>query len=147
MEDSADNPVLHRFFPGSSTPIPDRRAPAATPQPEPDEEAWDAHPQVFLVQGKEVEFFTVGALAQALGKSASTVREWERFGFIPVALYRTKSVNPKKAKRLYTRPQIEGIVEIAREEGLLTYKPRNIRATSFTVRVVDLFNRLLREQR
>lgn len=127
-----------RFYPGSKRPI-ERARPTA---PEPDDDAWDAHPQVYVVGGVQTEFFTIGALAAALGKSANTVREWERFGWIPLARYRTKAVSATKAKRLYTRAQVEGIVHIAREEGLMVPKPRDIPKSQFTPRVVELFQRL-----
>ena len=42
-------------------------------------------PLVYVVDGEPKEFFTVGQLAVALGRSAGTVCRWERLGIIPVA--------------------------------------------------------------
>lgn len=128
-----------RYYPGSATPIPTGPPP---PEPAPAPDGWDASPMVFIFNGVETEFFTVGQLAKALGKSASTVREWERFGHLPLARYRTRAVVEDKKKRLYTRAQVEGLVRIAGEEGLLVWKPRNIRKTNFAVRATQLFRDL-----
>lgn len=141
MTDPLDEAIQRRFYPGSTTPIPDPSAPEP-PRRKPEPGAWDDRPQVYTVNGVEVEFFTIGALGQAMGKSPVTLREWERRGFLPKARFRTASTDSLRAKRLYTRQQIEGIVLIAEQEGLLRPKPRDIAQTGFTDRVVRLFQTL-----
>jgi GTPase involved in cell partitioning and DNA repair len=44
-------------------------------------------------------------------------------------------------RRLYTRAQIEGMVEIASEEGILTNTARHITRTKFTERVLDQWHK------
>ncbi len=72
----------------------------------------------FLVNGQPQTFYTVGAIALALGKTAVTIRSWEAKGWLPKAKFRTppprKEQIPGKAikgKRLYSKDQIMFIVE------------------------------------
>lgn len=127
-----------RYYPGSKKVIPDTPPPARR-RAEPGE--WDEHPTLRKVRGQDVEFFTIGMVAKALGRSAATLREWEAHGVIPKARYRTNSRDPKNARRLYTRAQVEGIVSIAREEGLMKGDRRAI-PPSFTEKVTALFKKL-----
>jgi hypothetical protein len=96
------------------------------------------------VAGVETEFYTLGNLAQALGRQPVTIRKWEREGIIPKSTYQSpgRDDDPRGRRRLYTREQIEGIVRIAHEEGVLVSHQKPLKATNFTVRVVDLFKRL-----
>lgn len=84
---------------------------------------WDENPIIRTLQGKEVELFTIGALAQALEKKVVTLRMWEEKGYIPIAPYRlrSKELNGKKVKgnRVYTRELIEIVVEEFAKRGLL----------------------------
>ena len=128
-----------RRFPGSRHRIPDAPPPPKRKSVEPGD--WDEHPLIKKVNGTEVEFFTIGQLAKALGRTAATVREWEANGVIPAARYRTPSKDPKKAKRLYTRAQVEGIVKIAWEEDLMKGDRRAIPET-FSTKVLALFKSL-----
>lgn len=105
-----------------------------------DEGAWDAKPVFKVINGVRTELFSIGALADALGKAVVTVRLWERKGVIPKAQYRTPNKNGKGGRRLYTRAQIEGIVMIAQQEGMTN--PRAEYTQTFTARCVDLFRRL-----
>ncbi len=84
---------------------------------------WDENPIIKTFNGKEVELFTLGALAQALEKKVVTIRLWEKNGYIPIAPYRlrSKSLNGKKVNgnRVYTRELIEIVVEEFAKRGLL----------------------------
>lgn len=129
-----------QYYPGSKMVIPEAPPP---PRAKPmDDDPWDLNPKVLLLNGVEVEFFPISALARAVGKSSKTIREWERIGVLPKARYRSRHRDPAKAYRLYSRAQIEGIRRIAGEEGMLTWKPANIQASNFTARVVALFHSL-----
>lgn len=103
------------FYPGSKRRIPTERTPPKAVV----EDAWDSHPVLLKVKGETKEFFTVGMLAQALGRRPATIREWEAKGIIPKAKFRTAAVDTAKQKRLYTRRQVEVMVKIAQEEGLM----------------------------
>lgn len=135
-----DEQIEDLFYPGSKRRIPtERTAPKAVV-----EEGWDAHPVMLKVKGESKEFFTVGMLAVALGRRPSTIREWEAHGIIPKARYRTAASDPAKQKRLYTRRQVEGMVRIALEEGLMTASRagglrRGQIPRRFTERVLELF--------
>lgn len=66
------------------------------------------------VKGERRVFYTVGNVARILGRTAQTVRKWERKGWIPPASYRTSKSsgsglhNPSgKGYRLYSREQVE----------------------------------------
>lgn len=84
---------------------------------------WDANPTLKTLGGKEVEVFTIGALALALEKQIVTIRLWERKGYIPRAPYRLRSKTLKGQKtggnRVYTRALIESAIEEFSKRGLL----------------------------
>lgn len=105
-----------------------------------EQDGWDAKPVIKSIKGQQMELFTVGQLGAAIGRSAVTVRLWERNGFIPKARMRLSAKNGIGGRRYYTRPQVEGIARIAKEEGLL--KPQARLTPSFTARVVQLFRDL-----
>jgi hypothetical protein len=101
-------------------------------------------PRAYSVGGKQVEFFTIGQLAKALGREPVTIRKWEREGILPRSPYAAPSEDPRGRRRLYTREMIQGIVNIAQEENMFEISRRvPIRRTNFTARVVDLFRQLL----
>ena len=114
-------------------------------------EDWDKKPVVYIHGGVEREFFTIGHLADALGKSPVTIRSWENKGMLPKSPYRsprprgeTLPGNRTKGKRLWTRGQIEGILRIAREQGvILNGKPPT---KTFAQHVADLFREILNQE-
>lgn len=104
---------------------------------------WDENPRRLKVNGVDVEFFTVGQLGQALGgRQSVTIRKWEREGVIPRAMFQAPSETPNGRRRLYTRDQVEGMIRIAREEGVYYSHQTPIKKTRFTERVVQLFKEL-----
>jgi len=127
------------FFPGSRHPIP-RNTVKATPQGL-QESTWDAKPLRYKVGGVEKEFFTIGQLAEALNRKAVSIRRWEKEGIIPKPSFNKPSNDPRGRRRLYTREQVEGVVQIAKDEGIWdnTYAAIPKR---FTERVVLLFKEL-----
>jgi hypothetical protein len=130
---------MSEFFPGSKARIPSTTtlntgvsAPSAS-----NLDTWDSRPKTFNIQGVPSEFFEVGALASALNRKVVTLRLWERNGTIPKSMYRSPQNN-----RLYTRAQIEGMREIARQEGLLETRTKSFAASNFTPRVIQLYKDL-----
>lgn len=63
-------------------------------------------PKTYIINGVETELFTIGELADQLDRQRQTIRKWEREGIIPAATFRSKS-----GRRLYTRKQINAIVD------------------------------------
>lgn len=135
------------FYPGSSRPI--IRHPNRQTEERPRrhqyaiDDSWDEKPRKYVVNGVETEFFTVGQLARALGREAVTIRKWEREGTIPVAIFQVpgKEGDTRGRRRLYTRAQVEGLVRIAHEEGVLHERRRSFAATEFKARVLELFKK------
>lgn len=117
---------LDVFYPGSKRKRRDNAAPKTVDhvpiQP------WDAKPQLkTLPNGKDVELFTVGALAQALGRPFVSIRVWNEKGYLPKAPYRLptkKNVHGEdhKGRRLYSRAMIEAAVQLFDKAGLLEVK-------------------------
>lgn len=137
----ADFEEMTEYYPGSRHPI--VRHPNRAEPHKPDPEHWDAKPRILKVAGVDTEFFTVGQLAQALGRKPVTMRKWERSGIIPKPTFRKPSEDPRGQRRLYTRAQVTGMRKIAEEEGLLREKnQRKVNHTDFTKRVIALFREL-----
>jgi len=116
---------LSEFYPGSK-----KKRRAVNPEVEAkknqvaEQDAWDKRPIVKkFANGKEVELFSAGMFANALGRPLVTVRLWERKGYIPRAPYRLRSIVVKGVKkpgwRMYSRDMIESTVESFRSRDLL----------------------------
>lgn len=117
----------------------------------PPTDAWDAHPKVYRVDGEDVELFGVHALATALGRTTSSIKHWEREGWLPRTNLRLpmnlrSGIRSKDwvrnmevgGRRLYTRAFIEGIKALAEETGvdrLGVY----VGETEFPQRAFDLY--------
>jgi hypothetical protein len=130
------------YYPGSSRKIEN------TPDQAAQRDSWDLKPRVYKVNGEDVQFFTVGHLAVAMNRKPLTIRQWERKGIIPKSTYQRQGREGSQhgRRRLYTRAQIEGMIRIAHDEGLLSNDRREIAKTQFTVRVIELFKRLAAER-
>lgn len=104
--------------------------------------------RMLLVNGLEVEFFTIGQLAAVLNRQPVTIRSWENEGILPASGWTKpgQDGDTRGRRRLWTRAQVEGIWRIAKEEGVLEPGPRvNITGTQFTSRVQLLFTQLRKE--
>jgi len=132
------NELLSKFFPGSNTPL-DIEEKQRAQQHESDQ--WDLKPFIFTVKGKETEFFPIGALALALGgRSPNTLRAWEKEGILPKSVFVKPSKDPRGRRRMYTRAMVEGLVRIAKEEGIFwPDKGKKLSDTVFTEKAVELF--------
>jgi hypothetical protein len=86
---------------------------------------WDSRPYIkTMPNGQDVEMFTIGALADALGRPIITLRAWMKDGYLPMSPYRLPSKVDKhgemrQGRRLYTRPMIEAAIEVFNSSGLL----------------------------
>lgn len=139
---------LDLYYPGSKEKrrtVPDNSPQSGAVLVSPVDEAVEllGDPVVMSVKGRDVEFFYIGQLARALGRSPITLRRWEDNGVIPRSGYTKPSKDPRGKRRLYTRGQCESVIRIAFEEGLLNSK-RAILGTKFTERVTSRFKELKR---
>ncbi len=76
-------------------------------------------------KGALVDFFTIGAVATALGRSVCTVRRLEVEGHLPKASFRAPGRSPTGQKRLYTREQVLAVARVAEEHGIRKAKRTN----------------------
>jgi hypothetical protein len=97
------------------------------PEIEPDL-SWDSKPtKKTLPNGKDVELFSIGALAAALGRPVITIRTWIKEGYLPASPYRLptkKNINGEdhQGRRLYSRAMVESTIELFRSAGVLHTK-------------------------
>jgi hypothetical protein len=95
--------------------------------------------------GEEVIFFTIGALAQAVQKKPVTIKKWLQLHYIPEPAWRSPGWKEQfggAGVRLWTKEQIDGIVKIATEEGIIGSRPHTMAATNFPQRVFGLWNQM-----
>jgi len=116
---------LSEFYPGSK-----KKRRSVNPEVEAkkkkvsDQDAWDKRPlRKKLANGTEVELFSAGMFAEALGRPLVTVRLWERKGYIPRAPYRLRSIMVNGVKkpgwRMYSRDMVESTIESFQSRDLL----------------------------
>lgn len=114
--------AVDNYYPGSKR---KRRETEKTAPTVKEEKTWDSSPRITTMpNGQDMELFTLGALADALGRPVITVRDWVRKSYLPTAPYRLPAVNnkngdPHNGKRLYSRAMIDSAVEIFGKAGLL----------------------------
>ena len=92
-------------------------------------------------QGNQIEAHYIGEFATPLGKSAATIRRWERQGVLPPTPFK-QHVRRGRNRRLYPLPWIDGVVAIAQDENLIGRKPACMKNTNFTARARELHRRL-----
>jgi hypothetical protein len=86
---------------------------------------WTINPiKKTLPNGRDMEFYTIGALAVALGRPLVTIRYWMKEGYLPAPSYRlgdkTDATGKEiKGRRLYSRSQIDVAVELFGKAGFL----------------------------
>ena len=71
---------------------------------------------------QHAELFTIGAVARALHKSQGTIRRWIDEGVLPDSGLKTERIKgtlSDAGRRLWTAEQIETLVRIATEEGVI----------------------------
>ncbi|MEU1816064.1 hypothetical protein ABZ543_12835 [Streptomyces roseifaciens] len=131
---------LHR---GPLDVYPGTHRPFGTPHPVFDNRpvlgGWDQDPIYKQYSGAMREFFAISALAQAINRSTKTIYKWEDQGLFPPATFIYNSSSKQGRRRLYTRLQIEGIVRIAADEGVLDGRKRFLSHTRFPARAFEHF--------
>ncbi|MFJ2113380.1 hypothetical protein ACIOEX_16090 [Streptomyces sp. NPDC087850] len=134
------------YYPGSSRRIRnvDTNTMRLVDSIEAPEVLWDSKPRVYRVGGDLQEFFSIGHLSMALNRQPVTIRKWERLGIIPAPTFVIRGKTERGNRRLYTRAQVEGMIQIAQEEGILHHEGEGIHisTTKFSERVIRLFKSL-----
>jgi hypothetical protein len=114
---------LDTYYPGSKRKRKEKVIKEADP-----EVAWDSKPiKKKLPNGNEVELFTIGAMANALGRPVITIRTWIKEGYLPASPYRlpakkNKNGEDHQGRRLYSRAMVERTVSLFHSAGLLQTK-------------------------
>ena len=80
------------------------------------------------------DLFSVSVLAREMHRTVLALMHWDQNGILP-CIYRDGA-----RRRYYTPAQIAGLVEIAREEGLLNGGCPKVRSTSFPERAHAFFS-------
>jgi len=111
-------------YPGKRQPK--NRKPKGDAVPVEEGNTWDAKPVFYLIGGRRQEFFLIGHLARALGYSVQSIRAWEAAHLLPRTPFRSPRASgmmaggkSDKGKRLWTRRQIEDILEVARIHNVI----------------------------
>lgn len=152
---ATNDELLDEIF-GDTKPVPGKRPlrtidnpPAAQTRKLVVDDEWDKDPVVKMLRGVRTEFFEIGHLARALGRSTVTIRSWEDKGWLPHATYRTQQpkgtqVPGKKTKgrRLYTRAQIDIIITAAVAHGVMDNGGKNAKWSAFRRDVLDGWTQL-----
>jgi hypothetical protein len=92
------------------------------------ESVWDKHPRsTTLPNGKDIDLFTIGALADALGRPVITLKLWMKEGHLPTSPYRLpttvdKNGKERQGRRLYSRSMIESAIQVFTKFGVLHVK-------------------------
>jgi hypothetical protein len=143
MSTESMDAIFSKVFPGSTTPL---DIGSIRREQEVEIAKWDDSPQIFTFRGVPTEFFTIGALGTALGnRSPNTLRAWEKEGILPKSVFKKPSSDPRGVRRMYSRDMVEGLIRIAKEEGVLwPHKGQKLSRTRFTEKAVTLFQQLNR---
>jgi intein/homing endonuclease len=85
--------------------------------------------RIATIGGVPRELYTVGSVGKILGRSATTIRKWERKGWIPAPTYRTSKASgakllntDSKGYRLYSREQVDVLLEALTENNLTGFR-------------------------
>jgi hypothetical protein len=121
-EDFIDQTFGDLYYPGS------KRKRRKDKVVEPKSTTWDSHPRnTTLPNGKEIDLFTIGALAEALGRPVITLKLWMSEGHLPTSPYRLptktdKNGNERQGRRLYSKSMIESAINVFTKFGVLHVK-------------------------
>jgi len=84
------------------------------------------------VNGVRTSMFTIGALANAVGKAISTLRVWEEKGLLPETPYRTE-----QGMRLYSLELMQQVQQSLQQCGKLV-SMRQSRGNQFVIKTIQL---------
>lgn len=87
-----------------------------------------------LPSGQKVELFTIGQVAKVLNRSTVTIRKWIKAGYMPKPTFKKASKDPRGVRNMYSREQVQSLVRVAHEEGLITNQYARIQQTKFPER-------------
>lgn len=130
---------LEEYYPGSR----ERRQTVPSAPATGVEEDLLGAPLILVLHGRDTEFFTIGQVARAIGRRAGTLRAWEAKGVLPTSGYTKPSDDPRGRRRLYTRPQAEGIIRLAKTHQIMDAESRRP-LDGFGKDVAELFAELRR---
>ena len=85
--------------------------------------------------GVKTTLYSIGYLAEQLGRKSSTIRKWEVDGTIPKTPFKDK-----RGRRLYSTEHIEAVVRCAERAKIANGKP--ISNTRFTKWCFEEFNKI-----
>lgn len=114
---------LDTYYPGSKRKRREPAPPEVTPV-----EGWEKRfYKKTLPSGEEVPMYTIGSLADALGRPIITIRQWMKAGYLPDSLYRLpttldKNGEERQGRRLYTKSMIDAAVAAFAKAGVLHKK-------------------------
>ena len=91
-----------------------------------------------LPSGRVVDLYSIGYLAESLGRSTPTIRKWEISGIIPNSMFRTSN-----GVRMYTDEQIDILVQCAEETNIK--QGLDFKRTTFSRRAHKRMNKLKEE--
>jgi len=141
---SSDDPILRFFSPLGNAVEGEEPEDHGTDE----EPSWERLGKVYNVGGRDMVLYPIGALAEALERRPVTIRTWEQNRWLPETPVRGKQQH-RGRRRLYTRSMIEGLLQIAQEEGLMVSpgtRPPKMEDTRFTQRAEELFARIKEEE-
>jgi hypothetical protein len=110
---------LEKFYPGSK-----RKRRDAPPEVQKDV-SWESDGfEKVLPNGRQIQMYTLGSLAKALGRPTKTVRYWVENGILPTSPYRLPSKQGANGKvyagrRLYSKAMVEATVDLFDKARLL----------------------------
>lgn len=140
---------LDEFYPGSKR----KRKTKVEQEPTETNLSWDRNPKLrTLPNGKDVEMFTIGALATALGRPIITLRVWIKDGHIPQAPYRLPDKKNKyggthKGHRVYSRAMVESAIELFAQAGALHVKRVDwSKNQQLSDKIADAWNKIRAEE-
>jgi hypothetical protein len=147
-DDFIDQTFGDLYYPGSKR---KRREPEVE-APKKDA-AWDAHPRpTTLPNGKEIDLFTIGALAEALGRPVITLKLWMKEGHLPTSPYRLptkvdKNGKERQGRRLYSRSMIESAISVFTKFNVLHVKRIDwVKYRKVTDEIAEAWNKSLAEE-
>lgn len=147
-DDIVENLFEDVFYPGSKK----KRSQPKPKEPAIREDSEFQPRNITLPNGKVVEMFTIGALAEAINRPLITLRLWMTEGHLPLSPYQlpaTVNKNGKEhnGKRLYSRKMIEAAVEVFTRFGVLHVKRIDwVNNSKITTELTRIWNEILDDE-